>query len=67
MPADEGKIIFNPKKKAYRVTYKPKAGRMCRTLLEVKNGDAKMTLALARMYWNQYDASGETPYLNDVL
>jgi len=66
-PVDEGRVTNSLTKKAYRVTYKPKAGRMCHKLLEVKNGDAKMTLALARRYWNQYDASGETPYSNGIL
>ena len=64
---DEGRVTYNLTKKAYRVTYKPNAGRMCHKLMEVKKGNATDTLALARRYWNQYDSSEEKRYPHSVL
>ena len=65
--ADENKIIYNRKKKAYKVMFTPKKRRDGYKYFEVHNGDAPPVLSLARRFWNQFDSSPGQRYLDSVL
>ena len=65
---DEHRVIFHLTKRSFKVTLAPKLGRMENKYFPVKTGeDAISCLALARMYWNQFDTSSSERYASKVL
>ena len=67
LAVDEDKVTYNPTKKAYKVYHRLKSGLWLNKYFDVQGGDATMTLALARRYWNQCDTSGKERYLAGIL